>query len=480
MKLTQLEQDRAQNAREITYLLTDADRKLRSFQHAIQKNRRHIPANEYEELRQRADIYRKEIARQIIRVKDTGKDEQTIDRTHTEIREYLRTHVLMFAALITSTDWQSPSFTHSLVSQAGRETGSIYATRNDYKRDQHWDAFRYEQAFVKEYVDAWFKLPIHVYATSSGMSAFTTILLFLMGEKKINGPILAGHSIYFENKTLLTELFGDRLIFAEESDANEFVHSVLTHRPSAVFIDSLSNSPEIVVPDISTIIGKLLSRVTRETYLIIDNTGRSIDIQPFSRLFGKRTKLHIIQFESLNKYHQFGMDRTTGGIIVSYGAQTGKLFEYRDHGGTNISDVSAATLPTPNRIMLASRLDRHKRNATLLADTLNRWLKTHPSSPIAGISYPGRGCYMTVGFRENRRNIRCYTKFVTSAITAARRLNVNLTSGTSFGLNTTRVYLTATRSKPYTPFVRIAVGTEHESDMQQVCQAFLHTIEQIR
>lgn len=443
---------------EVTYLLRDADNRLKTFLRDITKNKKHISPDTFARAVAMAEQYRHELSKIPIQ----------------EAQEYLRTHQTLFGALITSTDWQSPSFAHTRTSQAGRETGRIYATINDYKRDQNWDAHRYERGFLKEYVDAFIKIPVHVYATSSGMAAFTTILMFLMGEKKIYGNVLCGRSMYFENKGLIDQLCS-HVVVIDELDTKKMLDAIDVRCPSVIFLDSLTNAPDVVVPDVTTVIKHLL-KVKSETYLVIDNTGLSIHLQPIPLVFGKRTNLRLILFESLNKYHQFGMDRVTGGIIVAYGKDTEKLFDYRVHAGTNIPDVTAASLPTPNRRILIKRFGRHTRNTMFLARALEDWIQKHSSGPFEGISFPGIGSYFTIKFKKPYATISSYKRFVSLSLAVAKRHNVNLVSGTSFGLNTTRIYLTAIRSKPNTPFIRVAVGTEDTEKIEAVRDLFIETL----
>lgn len=48
-----------------------------------------------------------------------------------------------------------------------------------------------------------------------------------------------------------------------------------------------------------------------------------------------------------------------------------------------------------------------------------------------------------------------------TAITIASRSGLSLVAGSSFGFDTTRIYVTAAESTFGEPFVRIAAGTEH-------------------
>lgn len=269
--------------------------------------------------------------------------------------------------------------------------------------------------------------------------------------------------------------FPYQLIFVDESDTEKVLEAIDTHQPSVIFLDSLTNAPDIIVPDLPAII-KHLRATKKETYLIIDNTGLSVQLQPIPLVLGRRTSLRLIMFESLNKYHQFGMDRVSGGIMVGYGEDTGKLFDYRLHAGTIIADSIVASLPSPHRKTLIRRLARHARNATILARALQQWIHAHPDSPFESISYPGLGSYFTIKFKKQYATISKFKRFVKISLYIAKHHGVNLVSGTSFGLDTTRIYLTAMRSRPHAPFVRIAVGTEHIHTVESLRDVFVETL----
>lgn len=388
--------------------------------------------------------------------------------------DLIRTEQSIIGSLITSTDWQSPSYLHSIYSMAGRQTGKIIGTINDYKRDQHLDEKEFEKSYLKEYIDAPFKFTIKTYMTQCGMAAFTTIFNFLLMEKKIKGKVLMGKSEYFEIKELIRKTLCDRLIEIEEPQTGEILQSIQKEKPSVIFLDSLCNSSDIAVPDIPTIVNYLIKKYYEEITLVIDNTCLSTFLQPMKMLVGRRKKITLLMFESLNKYLQFGMDRVTGGMIVAYGHDVGKLFKYREHLGTNIVDNAPYMIPPPNRKLLEMKLKRHHRNASLLALSLQQYLDTKRHKLIEKIVYPGlpnhpsfswtknipfQGSFFNISFREKK--IHLYQKFLKLTIEEARKNNINLVAGTSFGLPTTRIYLTSTRSECGEPFVRISVGTEN-------------------
>lgn len=492
-RIDQTKTDCVSDLQESLYLLTDAKKRLTQFLWDIKKTKQHINPSTYTESVATAEGYMRTLAHKIDAVKTFLKTllhappslpliahaAELKELTH----EYLRTHLTQYGALITGTDWQSPSFDHAVRSQAGRETGTIYATINDYKRDQNWDASRYERAFVKEYINNIIKFPIHACAMSSGMAAFTTILSFLVLEDKATRPILMGKSSWFENKAFIERAFGKRVISVNEHDTKKILEIIATEEPSVIFFDSLTNASDVAMPDLNTIIPYLEKNAGKETYLVIDNTCLSLFLQPLQYIFGKRSKVRLIVFESLNKYHQFGMDRVTGGLVWSYGGDTINIFDYRRHLGTNMPDILAASLPTPNKEVLSARLLRHQRNALFLAQALQTWIDTHPSSPFEKVLFPGlpnhtafkgiktlpfTGSFFVIKFTKKYQTVTVYKRFIETVMRLAKRRKVNIVAGSTFGLNQTRVYLTALYSNPSMPFIRVAVGTEHRIAIEAV------------
>lgn len=484
--LTESLQDCVADCDELLYLTSDAIAKLTLFKRDIKKIKKHLLEDSYALLIKETNTLIAHYETEDITIRNTNNEiasfqpsNQLLDRTTTTImrsREFLRIHQVQTGALITSTDWQSPSYAHTVRSQAGRQINAIYATVNDYKRDRHDDASRFERAFVKEYVDNWIKFPVYAYATASGMAAFTTILNYLLLEKKAKGKVLIGNSIWFQNKGLLISAFGNQIISVDESDTPEIIHIIKNERPSMVIFDSLTNAADVSVPNLPEIIQAVVKNAKEETYIVIDNTCLACTFQPLKYVFAKRTPVRLLVFESLNKYHQFGMDRVTGGIIWCYGAGTMQISDYRAHLGTNIPDASIASLPSPNRKRLNARLARHSRNTTIIVERLQLWVNTHQKNPIDSISYPesaSHGSFFVVRFKEFYQSVPYYNSFVSKIMHEARKRKIDMIGGTSFGLNTTRIYLTSLKSKPSAPFVRISVGTEHLAQIELIISVFI-------
>ncbi len=431
---------------------------------------------------------------QILQTKIKASKVEKIDYFSSKKRKLfleLRSVIPLVGSLITSTDWQSPSFEHSLHSEAGIQEGKIIAHINDYKRDQHLNERAYQEHFLREYVDG-LKIPSSAYLTSSGMAALTTIITFLKSKKNVKGHVVIGKSSYFENIELVETFFNDRTIIkVDEMDTHSILKIFDQQVPDLIFLDSLCNTPTVAVPEIHTILKYASDHAKKDTFFIIDNSTLSIALQPLKKL-RLPNKIKLIVFESLNKYHQFGLDRATGGIIWFRGTGMEELYDARDHAGTNIVDACVYSLPTPSRKHLQKRLDRLNRNAIYLAQNLHGYIQQHNLKTIDGIVYPGlsdhpsykwakdysfQGSYFVIRFKREHRKVSEYQRFVTSLIQNARKQKVALTGGTSFGFNTTRVYLTAKNSDFGEPFVRVSLGTENLMELEKIKDVFESTLQ---
>jgi cystathionine beta-lyase/cystathionine gamma-synthase len=381
------------------------------------------------------------------------------------LADLLRVEQMLSAALDAAADWQSPSFLHSVAPTAGRHEGLIRAHWNDYKRDRHLDADRYERRYVQALVDG--PPDLRALLTSCGMAAFTTVLTFLQLEGKLDGPVLAGAGLYHETRLLLERALPGRLHLVDETDTAALLRAVDELRPSALFLDSLSNTKWMPVPDLPPLLARLAG--TR-TYLVLDNTGLSLTCQPFA-LAGESVRL--IVFESLLKYVQLGLDRANAGIVVARRADAERLSHYREHLGTNVADVAVHALPRPDRRVLARRLARLQRNALLLAERLREG-----AGSSVEVVYPRGGC-LSIVFRDSDATLRRERAVVQEAVAEAARRRVALLGGSSFGFDTTRIYLTAEGAEYGEPFVRIAAGTEHRLEVERVAEALAAAVREV-
>ncbi len=404
----------------------------------------------------------------------------------------LRALHLLGAAAMSAAEWQSPSFLHSATSQAGKYTGHVSANINDYQRDHHYDAKAYEHAFRSEYITH-VRTP-GVSMTSSGMSAITTVIVGLHNEGKLSGNVVVGKSSYFEYKEVLAEFCGNRLHEVDEMDVSAVIDAITRLKPSAIFIDSLCNVEAIAVPDLSRLIPAIANTITAPTTLVVDNTGLGPTCQVLAML-PRGTDLGLVVVESLQKYHQFGFDGVTGGIIWRDAGTRLNLFRHRMHLGTNIADTSALALPSPNNEMLATRMARLGRNATYLATTLDAHYRAKPHMLFSHVVYPGlpshpayawskdmtfHGSFFTLAFRKFTRFPLLAQAWMRLVIHEAKQAGVDVNGGSSFGFNTTRIYLTARHATHSTvPFIRISAGTETQVELETLAAVLIRATDRL-
>ncbi len=326
-------------------------------------------------------------------------------------------------ALCTALNWQSPSFLHSIHPQAGLEMGRITGTIDDYKRDQHREGLRYERRFAREYIDASFRFPPQVFATASGMAAMATAIASLLSDETCLGPLLMGQSSYFENIHLVQLYFPGRVIFFDEMDTEGILEAIRIHTPSAIFLDTICNVMTLAAPDLKALVPRIVKEVTVPTTLVLDATGTAMTYQPLRDIPRWNTLLRIVVVESLLKYHQFGMDRVSGGVVWRTGLSPLFLFSRRMVLGTNLAEASVLSLPPPNRKILEKRIKKQGRNAMMIAERLDEVTKNGKKTAISHVVYPGLpnhpanewmrlrsfcGSFLVCVFKERYRNTKTY------------------------------------------------------------------------
>ena len=387
------------------------------------------------------------------------------------LSDLLRTEQALAAALLSAADWQSPSFLHSTAPSAGRQDGRIRAHWNDYKRDRHLDADRYERRYLRALVDG--PPDLCALLTSCGMSAFTTVLSYLQLDGKLGRTVLAGAGLYHETRLLLERAVPGRLHLVDERDTEALLRAIDELRPCAVFLDSLSNTKWMPVPDLPRVLDRLAGT---ETYLVLDNTCLSASCQPFALA---DESVRLIVFESLLKYVQLGLDRVNAGVIVARASDAERLSVYREHLGTNVADVAVHALPRPDRAVLERRLARLQRNALLLAARLRAEAGglvevVYPERPL-----PFRGGCLSIVFPGSDPELRRERALIERAVAEAARRGVPLLAGSSFGFDTTRIYLTAEGRERGEPFVRVAAGTEDRIAVESVAAALAAAVREV-
>ncbi|MEI7741921.1 MAG: PLP-dependent transferase [bacterium] len=493
--------DLAEDLEELTTLIRDAEWRLTSFKmhfalhpsHAMPETKK-ILLSMADDLSARYKNMREELRTALkTRNRWEARDSYRLIEIKLRLHDEVRALQGVMASIVASSDWQSPSYQHSHNSQAGTQTGKIHGTTNDYKLDHHLDAENYEADFCRAYIDKPLLVPVTAYVTSSGMSAFTTILTSLEHDNRLSGKVIAGDATYFENKILLEKKCGDRVIFIDERKTAELVEAVKIHKPSAIFLDSLCNNEAVVMPDLRGILSELEKIITTPTVFVLDNSGLATGYQPYTDWTRKNPNLTLVVRESLNKLHQFGFDRVTGGVIWVETFSDINIFGTRMHAGTNMPDASVISMPKPNRKMLDKRLERFERNTLYVANRLENKIRSLNKTIFSHVNFPGlanhscfewtknakfHGMIFSISFKPGTDVVANACKFIDTAIKEARSNGVKLNAGTAFGFNTTRIYLTARFAKEFaSPFLRFAIGTETQEEIEKLADVFERVIE---
>ena len=300
---------------------------------------------------------------------------------------------------------------------------------DDYKRDRYAAAAAYEESFRREYVDA----PARVLVTACGMAAFTTVVEMLRLEG-LPRPVAYGRELYHETKELLARGLAGPAVEVDERDAA----AVRALRPSALFVDALSNTPALLVPDLRA----LAEALPGDAVLVVDATGLSVRCQPL-RLPGR-----VIAFESLLKHVQLGLDRANAGVIVCRPA--GRAGAGRDAGAARHDRArlggSRAARARPRGARAAAHAAGAERGRARGAAAARR-----PGPAAARTSCSIRGC------RSRRTWSGRWRRPVPPGL--------QVVSGTSFGFDVTRLYVTGAGSGVREPFLRVSAGTEHRAEI---------------
>lgn len=375
-------------------------------------------------------------------------------------------------------DWQSPIYDSTYEAGENRLTKGICEHVLDYKRDGHLEALSYEKEFVDEYLSHLGAKNLKAYLSNSGMGSFSTVLQWIAHESNIafNVRAMAVTPMYFENIHLSRGYFPDLVQVDMNKPGADILGSLRLAKPNLVICDNVTNCGEVMFHNVDAVLKWAKDECTEPVTILLDTTCLPVFLMPFGWLADLPERVSVIMIESLAKYHQFGMDTVTGGIMLAQmsDALHSNFAKARARFGANITDASVGALPAPNYTRLERRMKRHARNTRIIAKALTEiaanekgivqsvsWLdeKNSPESIAVNLSWFAGTC-LTVRMKEGYRSIPQYREFEYNVMERAREYGLPLALSTSFGFDTTRLYVTAPATKFEPPFLRISVGTE--------------------
>lgn len=374
--------------------------------------------------------------------------------------------------ILTSDHWQSPAFAGVGVDETGNESGRIVANVNDYKRDLHGVGLMWERSYAKAFLSGLFFSVPTAHMTTSGMAALTVAALVVRKRLPAEYRIAVGEHSYFENKELLTMMFPEhRITYFDEASPK----SLSGIRPNAVFFDTLANDPSMTVADTGGILS-VAGSFGHHTDVVIDTTCTSVSHTRIPLRTKLSNRVSVIGFESLNKFHQFGLDRVTGGVVWSMGIPADTIYRARDHAGVNIAEASAAAIPAPSASLHAAYLGRLESNTLRIARSLEHiprirvvypGLPSHRDHRLARVTGYS-GAFVSVEFPGSDR--RRYRMALQRILAYAKLSAVPVIAGSTFGTPVTRVYTWSPRSAFERPFLRVAPGLETPEECTRMSQ----------
>ena len=99
-----------------------------------------------------------------------------------------------------------------------------------------------------------------------------------------------------------------------------------------------------------------------------------------------------------------------------------------------------------------------------------------PASVAAASGRVFSGGCLSIVFDGHDPDLRHEHRLVELAVAEATARGVALLGGSSFGFNTSRIYLTAARAECGEPFVRVAAGTEHSVEVESLADALVAAV----
>jgi cystathionine beta-lyase/cystathionine gamma-synthase len=427
---------------------------------------------------------------------DTGISyEETLSNAWKEYRLLVK----QLSGLYERHSWFSPAYdgTHDL--QQGPKQGEIAPKLSDYQRWSMAETKKLEIELGRAYMGKRaFQERVDSALTSSGLSAFESILRFLahestaylFQEKRKVSRVFTTTDIYFEIDQAIATFctaHGAKQTSLNPVDSDRVIRRIKRELPDVVVTAPLSNSFQQSTFNISKLLRELSNpewiesvqhrmqkhgRVERYLTLVIDNTlqGPAAEWKNFN--FGKLPRfVRVASFESLIKFGEDGLDVAPAGLATCIGEYFGH--EFKKTGRSSTATISESTLHRLRLIhstqQLKHKIIRHHHNTNLLATELGRVAApdgyitkvTHPSVPshpqhaeyvenrfMAGavfsvaLNHNYSGAPKKYEFKDFETNVRFVAQgFEKLIVHLAREANVELNVGSSFGFNNTRISL---------------------------------------
>jgi cysteine synthase len=386
-------------------------------------------------------------------------------------KEKVRKLYRIASSYITAHEWQSPTYHSSLAFRENYST-QIQEHNWDYKRDGHLEGIQYEEKYTLEFLIHLGSKKMISYIHNSGMAALTTVSTFLEHELNLAGPYLAIEPMYFECIHVLDGLH-KKLIRENLETDSKITESVTLLEPQVIYLDTLTNTGTQIPRDLSSILNAVEQYATEKkpVFIVADCTCSPAMLLEDSILAKVSEYISIFLIESLAKYHQYGMDTVTAGMVSAHCSEDihARFKKHRARIGTNISDSSVGTIPTPMKNLLEKRLKKMSRNLQIIQEKLLGYASEKKNCILETAQLKNQtnqksdtfhGSLVTLRFKEPYNTIDAYRYFKNECIQTASSYGVALSQSTSFGFDDSRLYVTAPSTVYEKPFLRFSIGRE--------------------
>jgi len=498
--ITDIKQDIAELSEFTNYLkseLKNWKRQLNKTKY-LSKEIKGLASRQYKSVSGEIQSISEEIALFKIKLKSAKSNDKALEELIAKKKNIfmkVRACLSLFASISTFLNWQSPSIKSSQNTRIGIEKYPIICDYNDYKRDRSGDTFYCEKKLEKNLLktkNTGVKPILNL--CNCGMAAFTSILYFLICENIVKNKALASSDIYVENILLLKNFFKSKLITFNCNNADLIVDKILSTEPNAVFLDTISNTVNMPLFDVASIIKKTAKIYKKEIYFIIDATC-SVGYENILDNFVIPDNIKVIIHGSILKAPQLGMERIYAGFVLSFGLDkfVNKILEYRTLSGSSLQDIGGYLLPVTTRKLLQNRLKTIERNTADMASFLSEI--DGKKEVLAEIIYPGikshkdfsmvkkigfAGPFFNIKFISRLNNDKYFELFTSDIIKYAKKYNCDIVHGASYGFNTTSIYYSVGWDTPEKHYLRLSLGTETVYEMEKIKKVFKEVFQKFK
>jgi hypothetical protein len=279
---------------------------------------------------------------------------------------------------------------------------------------------------------------------NGGMSAITTLAIYLAKEAK-TGRLLLGQHTYYEVKHILRRLFAPQLFTESEV--------LISDDTQLIWFDYPTNSDDKncfidILTVLSSVIRLSKNHYDKEFYLVIDYTVSAFGFSLEKYLDDLPNNLHIFLVSSIQKHMTYGFDIGTGGALTIY-SRTADIYDnimhLRGFTGSLFNEQSFFLLPNIEPEIVKQIVVDSGKNAQSIVEHVKflsegidvQYTFTSPESYNSSLVLLRLDRDFFLHKRE--KDIHPIDKLVHCILAEAKRNQAIIVNGASFGFPMTRI-----------------------------------------